>query len=157
MTKLRQLSFDSFDQVIEDIQQLRAHGYSRGGQWNLTKMSDHLAKTLDAGMHGGIKPMPWLLRATIGKLMTEYIVKTGHMPSGYQAPSELQPVDAREDDPVGIDACVESLRAARDFQGPLEPHPFCLGLSLAKWKRLMLVHCAHHFSYLQPNGGQSAE
>lgn len=148
--KLRRVSFDAFDEVVDDIRRLHADGYTHGGNWNLSQICDHLAATLRGGMHGGIKPMPWIARATAGKLLTEYILLSRRMGSGFPTPVELAPAQLPADDPARVDECIATLAEARDFSGPLRPHPYCLGLTLPKWKRLMLIHCGHHLSFLQP-------
>ncbi|MCA9239186.1 MAG: DUF1569 domain-containing protein [Planctomycetales bacterium] len=146
----RKLAFDSFDQVIDEIERLRSRGYTPQGQWNLSQVCEHLTRTMRAGMDGGLKLMPWILRATILRFMANRIINSGNMPSGFTAPSESVPPDHKEDDPAKIDKCIATLRETAAFAGPLPPHPFSTGMTLEKWKRLMQVHAAHHLGFLQP-------
>lgn len=148
MPKLRQLSFQDFDQVASDITTLRDGGYEQGGAWNLSQVCEHLANTLSVGLHGGMKPMPWLLRATVYRAIFELVILTGKMPSGAQAPPELTPDEREADDPTAIQRCLDLLVEARDRVDPIPPNPFVTGMHLKKWRKLQYVHCAHHLSFL---------
>lgn len=150
MPKLRSTSFQSFDAIVDDITQLRDQGYSQGGNWNLSQVCEHLAKTMHGGLHGGIQPGPWILRATIYRLLFGIVLLTGKMPSGAKAPPEITPGDRTDDDSAKIEECLAILIEARDRQEPIPPSPFVTGMHLKKWKRLMLIHARHHLSFLKP-------
>lgn len=150
MVEKRKLAFDNFDQVIDEVERLRSGGYTPAGAWNLSEVCEHLTLTMRGGIDGSLKLAPWILRATIFRWLADRIIRTGHMPSGFQAPTELLPQDREEDDPAKIDACIATLRESAEFAGPLPPHPFSTSMTLEKWKRLMLVHAAHHLGFLHP-------
>lgn len=151
MPKHRKLRFATLDEVAADIQRLRSGPYEKGGAWNLSQACEHLANTLRVGLHGGLEPMfPWLLRATVFRVMFELVIACEWMPSGATAPPEILPADANEDDPAKIDECLRLLAEARDRTAPIPPSPFVTGLTLPKWKKLQRVHCAHHLAFLRP-------
>lgn len=151
MPKLRKLAFASIDQIAVDIQNLRDSSYEQGGSWNLSQVCEHLAKTLEVGLRGNLPPQgPWIVRATVFRVLFDIVIATGWMPSGAQAPPEIQPGDRSDDDPAAIDRCLALLTEARDRTEPLPPFPFASGMHLAKWKKLQRVHCAHHLAFLKP-------
>lgn len=149
----RKLSFDSLPEVAAEIERLRSGGYTPLVNWNLTQCCEHLDKTMQAGMEGSIKPMPWILRATVFRAMTEVILATGKMPGGAPAPPEIVPAEHADDDPAVIDACLATIDRAASVPEPLPTHMFSTGMTVPKWQRLMCVHAAHHLGNLQPNGG----
>lgn len=152
MPRARELSLDSFDDAIAEIERLRSSGYTAAGNWNLSQVSEHIAATIRIGRHGGLKPMPWILRATVLRLLFDYVLWRAKMPGGAKAPPEITPADRGADEPAVIEACLDTLRETRDFQGDIaRPYPFSTGMTTQKWKRLMLIHAAHHLSHLKPS------
>ncbi|TWT85729.1 hypothetical protein Pla123a_05360 [Posidoniimonas polymericola] len=149
----RKLSFGSLDEAADEIRRLRDGGYQPLVKWNLSECCEHLDKTMQAGMTGSIKPLPWVLRATVFRAMTEAIMAIGRMPGGAPAPPEIAPQEHAEDEPAVIDACLATLDRAAAFQDPLPTHMFSTGMNARKWKRLMCVHAAHHLGNLQPKQG----
>ncbi|TWT87422.1 hypothetical protein Mal64_29610 [Pseudobythopirellula maris] len=150
MPARRQLRFATFDDAIADIERLRDGGYTPTMKWNLTEVCEHLRKTMHAGLHGGTKPLPWILRVSIARLLVEYMVWRHWMPNGAKAPAEFIPEDYAEDDPERIEACIALMREARDFSGKLPPNPLAAGLSVETWQGLQVLHAEHHLSKLEP-------
>jgi hypothetical protein len=146
----RPLRFENFDQAIAEIERLRDGGYTPSGKWNLSQIGEHLTATMRIGLDGDSKPLPWLLRATVLRGLMEAMIFFRYMPSGAKAPQEIQPAHRDADDPAVIETCLATLREARDFSGPLPEYPICTGMTLEKWRTLMLVHAAHHLAYLRP-------
>ncbi len=148
----RPLKFSSFDEAIAEVERLRDDGYTPTKQWNLSQICEHLTATMRIGLDGETKPLPWLLRATVLRGLMEAMIRFRYMPSGAKAPQEMQPAVRDADDPAVIEACLATLREARDFPGPLPEYPICTGMTLDKWRTLMLIHAAHHLAYLRPLG-----
>lgn len=48
----RELKFLDFDNVIRDVEQLQARGYSRAGNWNLAQVCGHLADWMSYPLDG---------------------------------------------------------------------------------------------------------
>jgi hypothetical protein len=76
------------------------------------------------------------------------ILAIGKLPSGIEAPAPaIPPADANES---AIDALIATLKRFDSFTGPIAPHRIFGHLSDADARRLNLIHCAHHLSYLVP-------
>ena len=147
MAKLRKLKFENFDQIIEDINQLRNSEYDQGGNWNLSQVCEHLSNTILLGIEGG-KPAPWFLRRVMFPVLFRVLIFMGSMPSGATAPPEIVPPEREADDPESIDNCLRLLAIARDRQEKLPPNPIVAGMSLSNWKKLQLIHSAHHLAFI---------
>lgn len=146
----RQLDFRTLNEAIAEIERLRSGGYTRTGNWNLTQVCEHLTATMRLGMDGGMRPLPWALRATVLRLVVARILRTRRMPTGAGTLPSLVPHEARYDDDATIDMCLATLSEARDFAGPLPTYPLSTGIDLEKWRDLMCVHAAHHLGFLLP-------
>ncbi len=148
---IRKLNFESGDEVIAEIDRLRRSGYEATGKWNLTQICQHLTKTIRLGLEGARVRMPWLIRKTLGAWIFGRILRTGRFLSNVSAPDILKPeVPRGPDDPALIEECKSWIARARDFEGPMPPHPLVDGLTVEKWQRLMWIHAAHHLGFLVP-------
>lgn len=116
----RKLDFQTADEVIGEIERLRSDGYSKLRRWKLTQVCEHLTKTMAGEMYGLGFRIPWILRRTVGNLMTRRVLKTRSMPSVPRLPS-LRPTagDVAEDSAV-IEHCIATIRKAELFDGSLD-------------------------------------
>ncbi len=144
----RQLNFNSEDDVIADVNALR-RGYGQAGAWSLPRMCHHLECAVRFRMQPG--PFPPNTPEQDGKLaMFRDIMATGRLPSGIVAPDAMLPPDDCGD--RAIDALIVALSEFKRFTGPVAPHRIFGHLPDADARRLNLIHCAHHLSYLNPTG-----
>ncbi len=147
----RQLDFQTAEEVIAEIRRLQETGYQPLGNWSLTQICEHLDKTMTGGMEGTNARLPWILRKTVGKWFVQSVLKTHRMSRGIPTVKVLRPSQpSREEISAVIDQCVETLKRAERFSGPLPPHALCDNLSVEDWKKLNWVHAAHHLSFLKP-------
>ena len=148
----RKLDFSTADEVISEIMRLKADGYTKLKRWNLTQACEHLTKTMEGEMVGLGFRIPWILRRTVGELLTRRVLKTRSMPSVPTLPS-LRPtaVDVSED-PMVISQCIATIRKAELFEGSLNDYPFVDGLTHEQWRQFMWIHAAHHLGFLVPSG-----
>lgn len=138
------------DDLIAWIERLQREGYEPQGRWNLTQICQHLTATISGGMNGFGFRMPWLVRRTVGPWAIRRVLRTSRFPRGVPTFRVLRPpAPAGEDQPVEIARCIEVIRQAKSFRGPLPPHPMVDDLSLEDWKRLMWVHASHHLRMLR--------
>lgn len=147
----RSLDFQNTDELIQDIEHLRQVGYQKLGNWSLTQICEHLEKVTRGGMDGFDFKFPWIIRATIGRYFVSKMLRTRKVPS-LSAPKVFLPKPAPaegEDDSV-IDRCLATSRRMKDFAGPFLPYPLATGVTLEDWRQIMLVHGAHHLSFLVP-------
>ena len=145
----RQLSFQTYSEVIDDIERLRAGGYERAGNWSLGQICFHLSYYMRGSLEGFPFKMPWIIRKLIGKRLLRKILEQGGMRAGMQTiPSSRPPKELDED--AAIDEAIEYLRRLEHHEGDLHPSPMFDQLPLDQWQRLHLGHTAHHLSFLVP-------
>jgi hypothetical protein len=72
----------------------------------------------------------------------------GYLPDGITAPDAMQPpADAPQS---AIDDLIASLKQIKAYTGEIAPHRIFGHIPDAEARRLNLIHCAHHLSYLTP-------
>lgn len=150
MAKRRPLDLRSLDDAAAEIARLRESGYTPTGKWNLSQICRHLTETMRLGMDGDQPPFPWIVRK-IAAIVLAYALKHRWMPAGAGTLPRLTPPDLADDDPAEIDRCLATLAEARDFAGPFPPYPLADGMTLERWKDLMVVHAQHHLRFLEPS------
>ncbi|MEO0531377.1 MAG: DUF1569 domain-containing protein, partial [Planctomycetota bacterium] len=149
MAKRRPLDLHSLDGVIAEVIRLRGDGYTATGNWNLSQIGDHLSETMRIGMDGDEKRVAWPLRKVFGVIL--WLARRNRtMVTGAPTLPRLEPAEIAEDDPAKIDRLLATLAEARDFAGPLPPYPLMDGMTLEKWKNLMVIHAQHHLRFLNP-------
>ena len=145
----RELEFRSFDEAMADVERLARFGYTREGDWNLQQMCTHLTDAFKRSIDGFDYALPWLVRQIFGPIVLRKILRIRKLPPGFQLPQSEVP-------PAGGDAsaCVESLRRSierfENHRGEMAAHPFFGPQPREIWRRLHLIHVAHHLSYLVP-------
>jgi hypothetical protein len=142
----RQLSFNSEDEVIADVQRLRRGCVQHGG-WSLPQMCAHLDKSVQSRMRPGPFP-PNTPEQDAREPQFRGILVSGRLPDGIAAPDTMMPPPQCGED--AIDALLATLTTFKRFPGPIAPHRLFGQLSDADARRLNLIHCAHHLSYLTP-------
>ncbi len=147
----RMLDFHTGDEVIAEIQRLRAVGYMKSKNWNLTQACEHLTATMSGGMDGFGFRLPWILRSTIIKWVFNRMLRTRKMSSGPTL-KRLKPkaVNGPDDDAV-IDICIATIERAKTFEGPIEDYPFLDDLDVNDWRQFMWMHAGHHLGFLIPH------
>ena len=148
----RDLDFRSFDQIQADVTALAAAPYTRCGNWDLTTICDHLAKTIEAGLENRTARFPlWLrlLAPLMGPMIFRRILKKRRFPTGVKAPANLVP-DETCDCADAVARLNAALARAAEFRGPLARHPIFGRATVEQWQDAMMIHCAHHLSFLRP-------
>jgi hypothetical protein len=152
----RALEFRDLDEVVRDVEALRAGGYDKAGSWDLAQVCGHLADWLSFPLDGfptpplPIRLMLWTMRNTIGPRILREVLETKRMPDNRPTLRETVP-------PLGGDeaAAVERLRQVaarfRNHRGPIHPSPVFGAMDHETVTQLQLVHCAHHLGFLNPN------
>jgi hypothetical protein len=150
MAEHRYFKFNNIHEIMPEVDRLLASGYAPVGKWNLGMVSQHLAQTFQKSIEGfGVK-IPWIIRATIGKIKKKEVFKKEAMEKGIPVPQAFLPQPGLEDRPEA-----EALRAAINYYAadtnPRAPHPFFGPLTNAEWEKLHCIHAAHHLGFLIPN------
>jgi hypothetical protein len=161
MSRQRRLVFRSGQEVIDEIVRLRDGGYTRSKNWSLTQICDHIAKTIDIEMRGGLKQLPWIARKLVGEPLAKWMLRYDRSPTWLMipAPRLVRPAEvaADADDPATIEGCIEIIRMAEMFPGPVPSFPFADDISVEDWRRLNWIHAAHHLGYLLPRDSAADE
>jgi hypothetical protein len=143
----RKLHFNTFGEVIAEIEKLRAGYTMTSGKWNLEQMCFHLRspipqplKAVPVEQH----PQP---NADLVKRFQHYADHDAPLP-GITAPPASEPPEIPPADV--IDDLIARLKSADAFNepfvdlGPRGPVP------VEVYKPFLRGHCAHHLSYLIP-------
>jgi Protein of unknown function (DUF1569) len=142
----RLLQYQSHAEVIRDVERLRS-GYTMAGQWTLAQVCWHLERA--TGLRMSPPPHPESTPEQLARRSSfEQILATGQLPDGITAPEALQPPAIAGD--ADIDACIATLRAFECFPGPIAPHRLFGALTLGEGRKINLIHCARHLSFLTP-------
>jgi hypothetical protein len=155
MATRRALHFDDFGAALADAERVAAGGCRGRGAWDAAQVCSHLADALDGAVSGFAMRTPWPMRLGLGRLIAACIVVRGRMPTGVKLPDRFVP-------PAGGDAvaALARLRASVDaferHTGDFARHPLFGPLSRKTWRRLQLVHMAHHLSFFDPDFDREA-
>ena len=152
--------FASFDAVVADADALHSGGYERAGMWTLAQACGHLASWLDYQRHGfpplpfWLKPIFFALRNTMATGMLRKAITTGTMAAGSSTAPQSIPAPT-VDDASELGRLKSAYRAWDAYTGPLVPSPLFGEHTRDDWRKLHLVHAAHHLSFLIPNPTRS--
>ena len=145
----RRLDFRSWSDVLADVEHLQRAGYDRAGNWDLSQIADHVGEGLRTAMEGTEHQGPWIVRKLLGPIIFKRIVRDRRMKAGIKVPQWWLPGPSHDES-----AAVEKLCAQiADFDamtGDPFPHPFFGPLTKDQWSELVLIHAAHHLSFLVP-------
>jgi len=145
----RILEFKDRADVVAELERLRRGGYTPRGKWDLFQMCDHLAYFVEGSLDGHQFTTPWLFKALFGRLVLRRILKTGKMKSGVPTPQKPTP-QAGGDEAAAVARLTSALDRLFSHEGELHASPFFGYLTPDEWRRLHLIHCAHHLSMLEP-------
>jgi hypothetical protein len=134
---------------LADVNHLRQAHYDRAGNWDLSQILDHVGEGLRTALHGIDHQAAWIIRRFIGPLILKRILSQRRMKAGIKVPQWWLPGPGHDES-----AAVNQFRAqASEFQGMTTtpfPHPFFGPMTKQQWNDLVLVHAAHHLSFLIP-------
>ncbi len=154
-TPRRELTFRNFDEVNADVENLRARGYSKAGNWNLAQVCGHLAMWMSFPMTGYPRTGPvmkgilWLLRNAMGKRVGRKILAADkYPPRGQTLKGTIPP--ATQDEAQAVAILKDTIERLERHTGVMHSSPLFGRLSRADVLRLQMIHCAHHLSHLVP-------
>lgn len=159
----RALCFECPADAIAEIHRLQQSGYEACGRWNLADICSHLSYYLRGSLEGFDFRLPWIVRALIGRLMLRRVLRRGRMPVGVPTVPASAPKRPKAGDAVAVSAseptAPETCNAIREccallerFESTQQVHPSPLfgRMTVDEWRRLHLIHAAHHLSFLIP-------
>ncbi|HEX3358858.1 MAG TPA: DUF1569 domain-containing protein [Tepidisphaeraceae bacterium] len=143
----RELQFSNTSELKSDIQKLRKTPHKQLGNWSLAKTCWHLETAIRLRMVPGPFP-PNTPEQNATRPRLEEILSSGQLPSGIQAPDPaVPPADAAD---ASIDTLLATIDRFDSYKEPFAPHRIFGNLTDAEVRKLNLIHCAHHLSYLVP-------
>ncbi|MDH5756953.1 MAG: DUF1569 domain-containing protein [Nitrospinota bacterium] len=143
----RQLSFDSYGEVLQEIESLEKTGYEIKGKWSLGQACSHLDYYYRGSLDGFDHMFPWIVRLLLGKPALWWYMRVGDKEGNPTAPDSVPPQNVDED--KAIRSIKDSLRRLASAER-LHPSGLFGALSVAQWKNLHLKHAAHHLGFLIP-------
>src|SRR5262245_38076767 len=124
----RSLAFNDLDEVIADVENLRAKGNDKAGNWNLAQISGHVAEWLRFAIDGYppngcvIGSILWMMKVTLGKKVLRNAIRTNKMPTGGPTnPSTVAPPDS--DEAAAIEKLKSVIARFRSHTGEYYPSP----------------------------------
>jgi len=133
------------DAAIADIERLRK-GYAQAGDWSLPRMAWHLNLAVKARMKPGPHDPDTAEQIARRQIAQQVLAANKYLPSGIVAPDPMSPP---ADVPASaIDDLIASLKQIKAYKGEIAPHRIFGRLNDADARKLNLIHCAHHLSYL---------
>ncbi|GAB5406372.1 MAG: DUF1569 domain-containing protein [Aureliella sp.] len=159
-TRAREIRYQDLDEMIADADQLLSGGYQQHGNWTLAQVAGHVADWARFPMDGfPTPPAPlrlvfWTLRKLgVADRMAKQIKENGFKPGIATAPQTVPPSDASDAEAVA------KLRAVaaqmKNHSGPLHTSPLFGEMDPPTHLHVTLLHAAHHFGYLTPNGTEA--
>lgn len=148
----RKLRFESFDDVLADVERLYAGPVRTLGNWSLPQICDHLAAALNGAIDGLPLRSPWYLRLIAPLIKRRFLTRP--MPSGFKIPNQsaIQQVLVPRDD-VDADAALERLRVAvARIQSETDRAPNVVfgRLTREEADQFHLRHAEMHLSFAAP-------
>ncbi len=150
MTSARRPAFNTVDDLIADVRQLR-QGYVRHGNWTLAQICWHLGFPLRRALHppepADLAPTPEQLKMKAA-LVDRILKGEPPAPEFREAPASMQPAADLTD--AEIDGYLELLAKLKAYPHPKVYTVFFGPLRIDEFRGLTLGHAAHHLSYLVP-------
>jgi hypothetical protein len=145
----RKLDFRSWQELLADVDHLRAVGYDRAGNWDLSQVVEHVGEGLRTAVHGLDHRANWIIRKLLGPPILKRILKQRRMKAGIKVPDWWLPGPTHDES-----AAVNQFRSQiAEFEAMTvvpHPHPFFGTMTKRQWNDLVLIHAAHHLSFLVP-------
>jgi len=143
----RELTFESYGDVAQEIESLEKSGYQIRGSWTLGQTCAHLDYYYRGSLDGFDHMFPWIVRFLFGKPALWWYLRVSDREGNPTAPQSVPMKNT--DEKRAIAGIKESLRRLATAER-LHPSGIFGALSLEQWKNLHLKHAAHHLGFLAP-------
>lgn len=148
----RRLDFKDWSQALADIDRLRASGYDRSGNWDLSQVLDHVGEGLRTAVRGHDHRGPWIVRKVFGPIILKRIIRDRRMKAGIKVPKWWLP-GPTHDESAAVGKFRSDVAAFEVMTTTPCPHPFFGPMTKQQWNDLALIHAAHHLGFLIPRDG----
>jgi hypothetical protein len=139
------LKYPDESAAIADVQWLRK-GHHQIGNWTLEQMCWHMGTILKFLMQppkGQVTPQTPEQRAIL-----ESVLSSGKIRKGVDAPPQVLPPESAGDE--SVDLYIRKMNEMTTYAGPWTPHRMFGPISPDDYRKLTLIHAAHHFANLIP-------
>lgn len=143
----------TWDEIVDQLQQLQARGFEQRGKWDLEQTARHLNDWLSFLMDGFpdppmlLKPVLVLLRLFLGKRWLKEILEKQAMRRGSSTlPSTVHASTGKSGE--AIQQLLGTIERFRGYKGPIHRSPLFGSLDKPTADRLQRIHFAHHLSFL---------
>jgi hypothetical protein len=152
VTGRREVHYDSFDQLLAEVDALAAGGYEALGNWSLGRTTAHLARAMQAGLDGA--PMAPLHIRVVAKMFFKAKLLRGMTP-GFKLPQHVAAKTVAQVETSDEEGIAELRQTCDRWQREPQRHPHSLvgRLTSDEWDRLMLRHAELHMGFLLPKSG----
>lgn len=144
----RDLDFQTVGDARRELAKLQ-RGYTSRGNWDLAQTCDHLTWFIEGSLDGHQFKVPWLLKFLFGRMVLKRILSRRKMKSGAFTPQKVLPAPGREAGP-SVARLQQALERLEKHDGEFHESPFFGPMTPDQCRELHLIHCAHHFGYLEP-------
>lgn len=149
VTGRRKLRFESYEEVLTDVEHLAAGEVRLLGNWSFGQILKHLAVAVDSMIDGGPFNMPAPVKFLMNLMMKKRML-TRSLSPGFKLPKSAQ---ALVPDETSVEEGLELLRVAIDRlhkETKRAPHGAFGVLSPLEWDQFQLRHCEMHLSFVVP-------
>ncbi len=143
------LDFKTWPELLAHVDHLRQAHYDRAGNWDLSQILEHVGEGLRTALRGTDHQGPWIVRKFVGPLILKRILSQRRMKAGIKVPKWWLPGPSH-DESVAVDEFRSQVSAFEAMTATPFPHPFFGPLTKQQWNNLVLIHGAHHLSFLIP-------
>ncbi len=147
----RKLHYQSYQEVIDDAEQLRGRKVRSLGNWSLGQVLKHLGEAMDSSVDGIPFQVPWWVRLA-GVLYYRRKLIKGPFPAGFQLPGRARrklvasPETSYEE---GMTRFGEGIAKLASTTARV-PHPAAGTMTADQWDQFHLRHAELHMSFLVP-------
>jgi hypothetical protein len=148
----RRLDFETWPDLLADIDHLHRAHYNRLGNWDLSQTLDHVGEGLRTAHHGINHQASWIIRKFLGPMILKRILRQRRMKAGIKVPQWWLPGPSH-DESAAVEQFRSEVAAFQEMKTQPCPHPFFGPLTKQEWNDLVLIQAAHHLSFLIPRDG----
>lgn len=148
----RQLSFQSIDEVVAEVERLSSGDVRTTGNHSFGQILNHLALSHDVSTgRATAPPPPWFMKVMM-PLMKRMVINSKPLKPGIKLPAKGEAF-FWPDKEIDVQSAVEYFKDSVDYyksNGPLEIHPFFGKLTSEQSDGLILRHAALHLGFVHP-------
>jgi hypothetical protein len=145
----RDLTFKNYDEIINEINNLKKNGYQEAAKWNLEQICKHVSYFMKASLDGSDEKVPWIIKVTIGKLLKKSLLSPKKSkPNSMTDPNSV--FQRSENDKEEIKIALELLNRLKSKKENLKSSPLLGDLTNEEWDFIHIKHWSNHLSCLVP-------